>query len=83
MHQGLAGLLAAGVPVDDDRVQQLIDEHHQVTSLFWTPTRQTYLGLAQTYQHDERFASTSATTTRCWSAYLCDAMAVYAHTRLS
>jgi len=58
VHLGLAGLLAAGIAVDDDRVQQLIDEHYHVTSLFWTPTRQAYLGLAQTYQDDERFAHT-------------------------
>ena len=38
VHEGLAPLLAAGVPIDDDRVQELVHLHHEVTSLFWTPT---------------------------------------------
>ncbi len=83
MHQGLAGLLADGVAVDDDRVQQLIDEHYHVTSLFWTPTRQTYLGLAQTYQDDERFARNIGGGNPALVGYLRDAMGVYATTRLS
>ena len=83
VHQDLAGLLTAGVPVDDDRVQQLINEHYRVTSLFWTPTRQTYLGLAQTYQDDERFARNIAGDNPALVGYLGDAMVVYADTRLS
>jgi hypothetical protein len=82
VHQGLAGLLAAGVPADDDRVQQLIDDHYRVTSLFWTPTRQTYLGLAQTYQDDERFARSIGGDNPALVGYLCDGMVVYAATRL-
>jgi hypothetical protein len=82
VHQGLAGLLAAGVPVDDDRVQQLIDEHYQVTSLFWTPNRQAYLGLAQTYQDDERFRKNISGNNPALVSYLCEAMAVFARTRL-
>jgi hypothetical protein len=83
VHDGLAGLLAAGVPVDDARVQQLIDDHFQVTSLFWTPTRQTYLGLAQTYQDDDRFARSIGGDHPGLVGYLHDAMNVYANTRLS
>jgi len=83
VHLGLAGLLAAGIAVDDDRVQQLIDEHYHVTSLFWTPTRQAYLGLAQTYQDDERFAHTIGGDNPALVNYLRDAMGVYADTRLS
>jgi hypothetical protein len=83
VHQGLAGLLTAGIPVDDARVQQLIDDHYQVTSLFWTPTRRTYLGLAQTYQDDERFARSIGGDNPALVGYLRDAMGVYADTRLS
>ena len=83
VHQGLAGLLAAGVPVADGRVQQLIDEHYQVTSLFWAPTRQTYLGLAQTYQDDERFARSIGGDNPGLVSYLRDAMNIYANSRLS
>jgi MerR family transcriptional regulator, thiopeptide resistance regulator len=82
VHQGLAELLAAGVAADDDRVQQLIEDHYQVTCLFWTPTRQSYLGLAQTYQADERFARNIGGDNLALVSYLCDGMGVYASTRL-
>ena len=83
VHQGLAALAAAGIAVDDARVQDLIDEHYRVTSVFWTPSRETYLGLAQTFQHDERFNSNIGGRHPALVTYLCEAMTVYAHTRLS
>lgn len=83
MHQDLAALAAAGIAVNSARVEHLIDEHYRVTSVFWTPSRETYLGLAQTFQHDERFNSNIGAGHPALVTYLCKAMAVYAHTRLS
>ncbi len=83
VHEGLAPLLAAGAPVDDDRVQELVDSHYQVTSLFWTPNAEAYRGLGQMYVHDERFTASVGKGNDALVAYLCDAMAVYADARLS
>jgi len=80
---GLASLRAEGVPVDDERVQDLIDFHYQVTCLFWTPDADAYRGLAQAYVDDERFRRNIGQGDDELVTYLRDGMLVYADTRLS
>lgn len=82
VHEGLAPLLADGVPAADDRVQELVDLHYQVTSLFWTPDAGAYRGLGQMYVDDERFRRTIGQGNDALVAYLRDAMRVYADERL-
>jgi MerR family transcriptional regulator, thiopeptide resistance regulator len=82
VHEGLTALLAAGVPCDDDRVQHLIDLHYEVTSLFWTPTAETYRALGQGYVDDQRFRAAIGQGNDALVSYLRDAIAVYANTRL-
>jgi MerR family transcriptional regulator, thiopeptide resistance regulator len=81
VHSGLAELLAEGVPVTDPRAQQLVGLHHQVISLFWTPSAEAYRNLGRMYLEDERFRRTigGEAVTR----YLAEAMEVYADARLS
>jgi len=78
VHSGLAELLAAGVPVTDPRVQELVGLHHEVVSLFWTPSAEAYRNLGRMYLDDERFQATigGEAVTR----YLADAMEIYAET---
>ena len=80
VHAGLAPLLAAGVAVDDPRVQELVGLHHRVLGLFWTPTADAYRDLGRMYADDERFTRTIGGPEL--AAYLRDAIAVYADTRL-
>jgi DNA-binding transcriptional MerR regulator len=81
VHSGLAELLGEGVPVSDPRVQELAGLHHEVISLFWTPSAEAYRNLGRMYLDDERFQRTigGEAVTR----YLAEAMEVYADTRLS
>lgn len=83
VHEGLAPLLAAGVPVDDARVQELVQLHYEVICLFWTPDAQAYRNLGAMYVEDERFRRNIGGGNDELVAYLRDAMAVYADTRLS
>jgi MerR family transcriptional regulator, thiopeptide resistance regulator len=83
VHEGLAPLFGAGVPVADGRVQDLVNLHYEVTSLFWTPTREAYRGLGQMYVDDERFRRNIGGGNDDLVAYLRDAMFVYADARLS
>jgi DNA-binding transcriptional MerR regulator len=78
VHSGLAPLLAAGVPVTDQRVQDLIALHHRVTTLFWDPTPDAYEALGRMYVEDERFQRTIGGPEL--ARYLRDAMAVHAAT---
>jgi MerR family transcriptional regulator, thiopeptide resistance regulator len=83
VHEGLAPLHAAGVAVDDERVQELVQLHFEVTSLFWTPNAEAYRNLGQMYVDDERFRQSVGGGNDELVAYLRDAMAVYADRRLS
>lgn len=82
VHEGLAPLLAAGVPVTDDRVQELVGFHYEVTCLFWTPNREAYQGLGQMYVEDERFRQNIGGGNDALVEYLRDAMVVYADRQL-
>ena len=83
VHEGLARLRDENAPVDDPRVQELVREHHGTTCLFWTPDRDAYRGLAQTYVDDERFRQSIGGGDDALVEYLRDAMGVYADTRLT
>lgn len=83
VHTGLAPLLAAGVPPSDPRVQELVDLHYEVTSLFWDPGAEAYRNLGQMYVDDERFRRNIGRGNDELVAYLRDAMALYAETRLA
>lgn len=82
VHEGLAPLRAAGVPVTDERVQSLVALHHETVSLFWTPDAAAYKGLAQMYIDDDRFHEAVGGGDRELVEYLRDAIDVYADTRL-
>ncbi|HST67276.1 MAG TPA: MerR family transcriptional regulator [Mycobacteriales bacterium] len=78
VHSGLAPLLAAGVPVGDPRVQELVALHHRVVSLFWEPSPEAYENLGAMYVEDERFQRSIGGPEL--ARYLRDAMAVHAAT---
>ena len=82
VHEGLAPLLAAGVPVDDARVQELIALHCRVLRLFWEPDAESYRNLGVIYVEDERFRRNIGGGNDALVEYLRDAMDVYATTAL-
>ncbi|MEU8221988.1 TipAS antibiotic-recognition domain-containing protein [Kribbella sp. NPDC048915] len=82
VHEGLAALKAKGVAVTDLSVQELIQLHYEVTSLFWVPTRAAYKGLGQMYVDDERFRQNLGNGDDTLVEYLRDAMTVYADANL-
>ena len=80
---GLAELLTAGVGVDDARVQALVTRHHAQISIFWTPSRDAYVGLGQMYVDDPRFTATYDAFAPGLATYLRDAMTVWAAAALA
>lgn len=83
VHEALAPLLDAGLPVDDARVQEVVDLHYEVTSLFWTPDAAAYRTLGQMYADDERFTANVGHGNDALVSYLRDAMTIYAENNLS
>lgn len=83
VHEGLAPLLRDGVDITDARVQELVGLHYEVTSLFWTPTREAYAGLGRMYVDDERFRQNIGGGDDALVEYLRDAITVYAERNLA
>ncbi|GAA1514291.1 TipAS antibiotic-recognition domain-containing protein [Kribbella lupini] len=82
VHEQLAVLKADGADVSEQRVQDVVQLHYEVTSLFWTPTAEAYRGLGQMYVDDERFRQTIGNGDDSLVEYLRDAMEVYAAANL-
>lgn len=82
VYEGLAALKAEGAGVWNPSVQELIQLHYEVTSLFWTPNREAYKALGQMYVDDDRFRHNIAADDDTVAEYLRDAMTAYADTEL-
>ena len=74
----LAALLAAGTPVADPAVRDLVARHHAWVALFWTPDAAAYRDLAAMYVEDPRFAATYDAVAPGLAAYLRDAVDAHA-----
>ncbi|MCL3860496.1 MerR family transcriptional regulator [Actinotalea sp. K2] len=81
--RGLAALMAARVPVEDTRVQGLLERHHAQIALFWTPDAESYRGLGRMYVDDPRFTATYDAYAPGLAAYLCEAIDHFATHRLA
>lgn len=79
----LGVLHAAGVVIDDERVQTLIGEHHAWVSAFWTPDHDAYVGLGRMYVDDPRFTATYDAVEPGLAQFTCDAIAVWARQHLA
>ena len=83
INREVAAAMTAGTPVEDPAVQALIARHHAWVCHFWTPDREAYTGLGRLYVDDERFTANIDRAGAGLSAYLRDAIAVYARDSLS
>jgi len=78
----LVELIDAGATVDDPRVQAIVAEHYRWVSNFWTPDRDSYPGLGQTYAGHPDFRVQFDAQHPRLAEFLHDAMAVYAQANL-
>jgi hypothetical protein len=80
----LAELYATGVPSDDPRAQEVIQQHYNWLRYFWTPDRDSYLRLAEVYANQPKFRKRiERRKPKGLAGYLRDAMTTYAWGRLS
>lgn len=78
VSEGLAEHLAAGTPVADRAVRDLVARHHAWVARFWTPTAEAYRGLGAMYVDDARFTATYDAVAPGLAAYLRDAIDAHA-----
>lgn len=78
----LVALIEAGVPVDDERTVEVIDDHFRWINNFWTPNRDSYTGLGHMYSDNAEFRAQFDAQHPRLAEYLRDAMGGYARARL-
>jgi MerR family transcriptional regulator, thiopeptide resistance regulator len=64
-------------------VQKLVKTHYNWVSVFWTPTKDAYIGLGQMYVSDERFTQNYDKYAPGCAAFMAQAMDIYAQENLS
>lgn len=78
----LVACIKAGDSIGSDKVQALIARQHGWVANFWTPNKEAYIGLGQSYVDDERFRAFYDKYDLRLVDFLCDAMGIYAETNL-
>ncbi|HEU5469787.1 MAG TPA: MerR family transcriptional regulator [Actinophytocola sp.] len=81
--EALVRLIDAGKAPDDADVLAVIDGHYRWITQFWTPNRESYTGLGQTYADEPRFRANFDKTDPRLAEFMRDAIAAYARDRLS
>ncbi|GAA1341991.1 hypothetical protein JOE65_002367 [Arthrobacter roseus] len=64
-------------------MQELVARHYRWVSVSWTPHRESYTGLAQTYTQDERFREFYDNYQPGLASFLAEAITVYAAVNLT
>jgi hypothetical protein len=83
VEQRLAALMHDGVPADDGRVLDVLDDHIAVVRRFWSPDATSYAGLGQMYVEHPEFHARYEAVASGLAEFLRDAMQAYAEQRLA
>lgn len=78
-----ASAMQQGAEPGDEASQGAIRKHIDFISQFWTPSREAYLGLGETYVNDERFPAQFEAVAPGLAAFFREAMTLYAEARLT
>ncbi len=80
IHQHLARLIDEGCAPADARVQAVMAQHYAWVCRSWTPTRESYAGLADVYTGHSDFVATYAAVHPKLASFLAQAAKIYALT---
>ena len=83
LNLALAAALKQGLKIDSDEVQELIQQHYNWVNNFWTPTKETYLGLGKMYLEHPDYRSFYNRYQPDLVEYLVAAMKIFAYRKLS
>lgn len=82
IHERIASLIREGFPPESDPIQEVIVEHFQWVSRFYTPTREVYAGLGELYVDHADFRKLYDRFHPALAETLRDAMRIYAERHL-
>lgn len=81
--RAMVALIDAGKAPDDPEVLDAVDGHYRWICQFWTPNRESYIGLGDLYTQDPRFRANYDRTDPRLAEFMRAAMAAYANARLA
>lgn len=82
IHAELVSAINNHLDPSSAEVQKLIKKHYQMTTIFWTPTRETYIGLSQLYCSHPDFVKFYDEIHPKLLQYLMEAMNIFAERKL-
>lgn len=82
LHRAFAAALDKGVLASAPGIQALVKRHYAVVELFWTPKRESYIALGQTYCEHPDFRRLYDGYHPKLAEYLAEAMKIYAEREL-
>ncbi len=82
VHTDLIAAINKGLAADSREVQQIIQRHYQLTTRFWTPNRDTYIGLSEFYSSHPDFIKFYEELNPKLLSFMQEAMRVYADNNL-
>lgn len=83
IHAELVSAINHHLEPASPEVQLLIKKHYQMTTLFWTPTRESYIGLSELYGSHPDFVKFYADIHPDLLNYLTTAMKIFAQEKLT
>jgi DNA-binding transcriptional MerR regulator len=83
IHAELVSAINHHLDPSSPEVQKLIKKHYQMTTAFWTPTRETYIGLSQLYCSHPDFVKFYDEIHPKLLRFLVEAMKIFAEHELS
>jgi DNA-binding transcriptional MerR regulator len=82
LHRAFAEAIKKGVPPSDAEVQALVNRHYSVVDRFWTPKRESYIGLGRVYCEHLDYRKLYDGYHPKLAEYLAEAMRIYAEKHL-
>lgn len=82
LHRAFADAINKGLAPNASEVQSLVKRHYAVVDRFWTPKRESYIGLGQTYTEHPDFRKLYDGYHPRLAEYLAEAMKIYAEREL-
>jgi len=82
LHRAFTAALSSGLSPESDEAQALVRRHYAVVDRFWTPKRESYIGLGRTYCEHPDFRKLHDSCHPKLAEYLAEAMKIYADREL-
>ncbi|MAZ78276.1 MAG: transcriptional regulator [Legionellaceae bacterium] len=83
LYEDIAAAIDKHLSPESDEVQALVERHYQLTKIFWTPNKESYIGLGDLYASNPDFVQFFESIHPKFLSFFREAMKIYAENNLS